>query len=1036
MAKKKKATAPPTGMTVVREGTTLTCSWLQGASNYNDGQQFQTRLSSEVNYTPDSCNIGTTTTSKTYTLPLTYFYPYTNDILWYFLYRVRGNKANTSKTNYTVSAWAECAYYFGLPRVPTVSIALKGGTSNTSTVTWSEEKYDNDAYITTHLEYETMLIKDCPTLNGAEAFTLTPVTNTYATGLTTTFSGSSDITENSTTLASGSCTRWYRIRGLGPRGWSDWSYAYYTYAQPNQANIRNTNAEVRGSGLDVVTQFDTTSTNTAPIDIITPQYIITTPAAGLTIPAGATGWTDAPNLNYTTGNETSRYTISGTIPNDQCLFTRTNTTHGTNTTYGEAQLAGCGALDTPTLTSVSTSSGYQATITATNNSDVPDSFLLVGYSEQSSNNSPVKEYVLGVIPHNQTSTTIQCPNWTDKTVCFYVQAAVGTTTTSTAGSLTLYNYKPFSGKKEMLSPKVYRNGDMPIAPTGVTVTNTNTLGTINVKWNWNWSMATGAQISWATSKEAWQSTEEPSTYEMNDPSISSWYISGLDANDIWYVRVRFKRETSDATIYGPWSDLSSSTQISLAEAPARPSLIVSDKVIAEDGQTTLAWAYVTNDGTPQNYAEVCKATVAGSGITYGNPFDHTITAQHITLNAKQIGTIGNTYYLCVRVRSASGLTSAWSSPVAVSIATPLTAAISSTSLTNVTVPADDDNSTTRTVLSLTDLPLTVTVTGAGSTGTTRVVLERTETYTLDRPNGIDYVGYKGETVAVKEQLGSGQMSIGINDLVGSLDDGALYTLVATVKDGLGQSDTAKLNFEVHWSHQAIVPAGSVVIDASKYIAKITPTAPTGAIASDKCDIYRLSTDRPELIYADASFGTTYVDPYPALGEYGGHRIVFKTKNGDYITQENRIALLDFGDEEGDRLDTMYNLIDFNGERIELIYDINLSNSWEKDFQETKYLGGSVQGDWNPSISRTGNVSSNTVTIEDQDTIMALRRLADWPGICHVRTRDGSSYAANIDVSESRDMGQNVLAASFTLDITRVDPEGFEGMTEAEWNDGE
>jgi hypothetical protein len=63
----------------------------------------------------------------------------------------------------------------------------------------------------------------------------------------------------------------------------------------------------------------------------------------------------------------------------------------------------------------------------------------------------------------------------------------------------------------------------------------------------------------------------------------------------------------------------------------------------------------------------------------------------------------------------------------------------------------------------------------------------------------------------------------------------------------------------------------------------------------------------------------------------------------------------------------------------------------------------------------------------------MRRLATHTGICHVRTKDGSSYAADVQVSESYSMSDGHKLASFSLSITRVDPEELDGMTLAEWN---
>jgi hypothetical protein len=177
---------------------------------------------------------------------------------------------------------------------------------------------------------------------------------------------------------------------------------------------------------------------------------------------------------------------------------------------------------------------------------------------------------------------------------------------------------------------------------------------------------------------------------------------------------------------------------------------------------------------------------------------------------------------------------------------------------------------------------------------------------------------------------------------------------------------------------------------------------------------------------------TYVDPYPAIGEFGGHRIVYRTADGDYITAENEIAWLDITAEDGDALNIVYSLIDFEGEQIEFYYDVTHSNTWEKDFKETRYLGGSVTGDWNKAIGRTASLKGSTITIKDQDTMRKFRRLAAYPGICHIRTVDGSSFKCDIQVSEDRRYDANIIRAEYSLSVTRVDPEELDGLTYAEW----
>ena len=217
-----------------------------------------------------------------------------------------------------------------------------------------------------------------------------------------------------------------------------------------------------------------------------------------------------------------------------------------------------------------------------------------------------------------------------------------------------------------------------------------------------------------------------------------------------------------------------------------------------------------------------------------------------------------------------------------------------------------------------------------------------------------------------------------------------------------------------------------------YNIRIIPEAPTGTIASDYADIYRRSADKPELIFTGAQFGETYVDPYPSLGDYCGHRIVFRTANGDFITADNEFAWFDTDEQENGLIDLEAVVIDFGGDRVILPYNIDLSATWSKDFTETTYLGGSVQGDWNPGVSRSASINSVLINLDDKDTIMAMRRLSVYSGICHVRTPDGSSYVADVQVSEERSHDSGGRVVTYKLTVTRVDPEELDGVTLADW----
>ena len=472
------------------------------------------------------------------------------------------------------------------------------------------------------------------------------------------------------------------------------------------------------------------------------------------------------------------------------------------------------------------------------------------------------------------------------------------------------------------------------------------------------------------------------------------------------------------------------------------------------------------------------------------------TQQQLELNTADLGLIsGNTYYISLRVTSKSGVKSEWSPMVQIRIVEPLDPPIIPTIAQfmpeEVTDTVYDDEGeeveeVQRVRFTLKALPITLNITGAGESGTTIVAIERTANFFAEKPDDSIDKGYEGETVALIRQPGEAPITITKDDLIGSLDDEGVYKLVVTIIDENGQTATSehvsatdlteskfnankdilftrteerpyiytlvdpeatfddtesyyfKNEFTVAWRHQPTQfnsdggPIASVEVDNEHYGVKITTTVPESYEEGDVVDIYRLSVDKPELIVEDGNFGETYVDPYPAIGEFGGHRVVYKTINGDYMTEDRYTSWVDLGVDEGDIIETPYTIINFDDGPAEILFNIDLSNAWKKDFKETRYLGGHIQGDWNPGVSRTGSVSTVLVTTRNQETIRIMRRLADYAGITHIRTRDGSSYAANIDVSENRSYNNDELS-NYSLNITRVDSESLDGMTLDDWN---
>lgn len=1077
------STTKPYSLGLKRNGKTFTASWKCGDADYGAGQKFQYNIGSRWK------DKGVKSGARSQTFELldrTNYYPFAGKPKrGSVAFRIKGQrkkftKKKKGKEHHYDPKWSKynnLTFSFRKPPKPSITVTRDDTLTNKATFTFSVSGLGNDDhYYVQDIYYQLALVEDSNITDGSKI-----ESSEWGNAGTRTTNGSVEKEEETEILyKEKSYTRWIRAKCRGINGDSDWSYAKHVYASPYQATI--TNAEYidnEANGYLCIVTYNAPKNNFKPIKKVTVQYGMAQPEAGMTCPDGIS-WNDGKISSSTTSGQyeedgEKRYSnsdevsfpIDGTLGLDQCLFVRVNTQYDfeQNVTYGAPALVdgGYGYLKAPTITSIAEDqSTFEVEITAQNNSEVEDSFLVVVYRPASDLDA---ENVVAIIPNGETTVQFQAPDWSGETAhSFGVYAAVGDEETITRDSAIMKS-------KDI----IWRGGEVPKAPENVSATATDITGTVRVTWDWTWTSASGAELSWSDHEDAWESTDEPDTYEISKIHAARWNISGLETGTRWYVRVRLIAGTGDNRTYSPWSEITQQSTVDLTSAPSVPTLLLSSPTITKDGSVTASWVYTTTDGTEQSYAEICEASITQSGVAYGRVIAHTQTAQHITINANDPDInwqTGQTYYLCVRVLSASGRVSDdWSKPASVTIAEPLEIQVTNTSLVEETYTSEDDGViTTRTALALKQMPLSVTVTGLGDVGVGNVIIERAENFHAKRPDEREFDGYKGETIAIKEIIGNGMVDITTDDLLGGMDDTAEYNIIVSAQDSLGQKAvTDPIKFEVHWTKQAIIPWGSVQYDQTNMIARLFPIAPqykriyspvvedigtyyeliddeyvltadeqiveskdyyvvAVVDATDTCDIYRLSVDRPQLVYKGAVFGEEYVDPYPAIGQFGGYRFVFKTENGDY-TDESGMAFLDVDE---DTLETPYTIIDYDGGRVQLQYNVDFSSQWEKDFQETKYLGGSVQGDWNAAVSRKATLGAITITLTEQETIEAIRLLADTPSICHIRTQNGSSFSADVQVSISTSHDKYGTIETASMNITRVDPEREEGMTAYEW----
>lgn len=1040
MAKKREVTKHNTGLSISRTGGKFTASWkIKCAKMKTQKWRWRTHNGSRWSgWTTQK--IGDKTTEKSLTLANTGTFTKVQ-------VQTQALRRDTDNINYTASEWKDSSavYTITAPSAPTLEVEYNS--ANSTTFTWSAGDSGTGWYRCCYYR----------TFNGYSW-------SAWAVAGTTSYTYTDNMSGR---------TRAFAIYAVGPAGSSGTvTQNHYIGPAPSATWSGNKVSCAEKSSYYQMTYSISLSASTLTVDSIIPQYYIGKPTANMECPSDAS-WTNG--TTYTYNNGTTSYALSITtsevIGADECLWARVRTTHDSIDSFSPAHRVLTGSLVAP-IAEVSmgtiSASGFSVTINITDKGTDVDGTYSQVYLEKGSATGENHYILIGTIPDGTATRTITSNIDLTNEEAFGIHIRNVTADGSSMKS-GYYNYAT----------------TMPSEPLLTSVDPTTVSGKVYLTWTNRWRAASGVIIAWTDDPDNWMSNDDPETYELSE-IVSNWFITGLETGKVWYFRVRSVRTIDDSTTLSPWSN---EVSIDLSAAPVTPALYLSSDVIREDGMVTAYWSYASTDGTAQISANVVQATRTNNTWTYSEPVGTATSAQHIDIYAKDHGwTNGTTVYLALQTGSGSGGISDYSIPIPLVIAAEPTVSITNTSLANTetvteyfvgdgstrtftctntlsAAPTVTVNGTTRsatysgdvvTVSSapangsevaityttaaskiLTTLPLSVTV-AATNAATLSLAIERANDYPLMRPDDTTTDGAKGETIYINTIAANSTNTVSIDteQLIGRLDDGALYNIVASVADEYGQTaDAEPIPFKVHWDHQAEAPTATFITDSDRYIARITPIAPESYQTGDTCDIYRLSSDQPELIISGGTFGTEYVDPYPAFGQNSGYKVVTVTKYGDYITDDNTFAEYDTLENEEasyNQIDPQMMVIDFGGEQVELPYNITLANSWQKDFKRTSYLGGHVTGDFNRAVTRDLSASTVLARNLDEETAVIMRGLASYAGICHVRTPEGSSFTADVQVSEDRAFDSGVI--SYDLKIQKIDTEGFDGMTYAEWSE--
>ncbi len=1070
----KKVTKAPTGLTITRNGTTFTFNWKIGDSDYENGQGFVYQVDGHGQVTVP---VGKKATSLSLNL----------GTIRGVTFWVRGNRKKYTKKNKTInpgwSAWASCAWNAVRPSAP--SLTYTRNSSNSGTFAWKAENDASNAAVFQRVIVQTLVVQNAA--GGADQDWKKAATSSAGA------EGSVVYTETIGTGCVRwvrACSR----GPAGDSAWVYAGHAYSTPKTPElgQVEAENTGSSTRIKSdfrvsYDIQHPIDSIKTQYA---IETPDPQLACPAQanwtdGMSTTPQRANDSHQFFISDWLGDDQCLYARMKAVHDED---TNASYSQYKLAAIGNLSLPGFSAS---VGTVIIDTTGGVATITFENNTDVEDAFHVILYRSEE---KPSVATAVAIVEPGRDSVSVTIPELKSvETYAFGVYAAVGTYERhECADSSTQYD--TFSVNAKMVSKEAWRSGIIPKAPTDVSVETVGS-GKVRVHWTWAWKAATSATLAWADHEDAWESTDEPDNYDVLTAYSNSWIIAELEIGKKYYIRIRLNDDSGEEQVPGPWCDTVTVDLSSQPERPvisANRSVIAPQQSVTASwtydttDESPQAFAEVcevtfgdVGDGT---YFE--EAGEDATEIIYGEVIGHATGEQHVLLTPEWES--GTQHYIAVRTTSETGKTSEWSEPIGLYVADQVNISISpaenllvychfietvstptdsgwdihttqgeryesyrsgimkatrSNKLTYVIVNEETGARTTTEVyphasepgrnVVIRTMPMTVTVTGAGVSGTTTVSIVRAENYSISRPDEQNQDGYEGEIVSTYSQIGEDPITIGLEDLSGQLDDGAKYEIIATVTDEMGQKAEEKVPFTVRWDHQPEITPVEIRTDEYRKISIFRVSKPEGYVEGDTFDAYRLSADRPEKIIDGGLFDTWYVDPFPAFGRLGGHRIVSKSLYGDYITAENQLAWTDTDEDDGDILQETGVVIEFGNEVLRLPYNNAMDNRWQKDFQRTVYLGGAVQGDWNPGVTRDLSITCDATKINDLDQIETIRDLAEHPGICHIRTPDGSSFNADVQADESRPYDKRIVNYTFT--VKKVDPQGYEGMTLDEWD---
>lgn len=246
-----------------------------------------------------------------------------------------------------------------------------------------------------------------------------------------------------------------------------------------------------------------------------------------------------------------------------------------------------------------------------------------------------------------------------------------------------------------------------------------------------------------------------------------------------------------------------------------------------------------------------------------------------------------------------------------------------------------------------------------------------------------------------------------------LVEGAGYTLTAACAEPVAgvKGPEAACGFTVEWAHRAPAPSDLIEIaaDEDDRSVDISLAAPEGAGEGDVYDVYRRNVAGYDLIASSVALDATVHDAYAPFSKEAelDYAVALRTPDGDVewamVPYELGVSVLRF---------------DWDGNSVELPYNLELSESWAKGYESREHLDGSVNGYYGAAAFLTGSYSVQVPPSTKPEQARVLHVLGAYPGPAFCRSATGEAFECNVEPSIDVTSMRAPLDASFS--VTRHD----------------